>query len=341
MPLLGALEAEVYASHCQFYVADPDVEPRTDLVWDGPSLERRLGAVDGLVAVGTVGYTFLPVRIELWAREPSLDLEAWDHIVDASVETRSGRLALASVEGPVEGAELAVGPGWYRFRSSAGELHGATETDGGDRYRVQLWRDAPREPEVLKWWPPWDPTAVEPRRTTDGTLLVGAAAEDARVRMTWLAARGQAHLFRDAEGILWEHSNLPDASGTPQLEELTAEEAESRYGARAGWVRAVAGRPSTGTMLQNVLQTLRYRRGRRPQPEPEEIVVDGLRVLLGGAAITRTGAMQWVDSKGGDNLYVDADGAYWEWRNADAATGEPKLRELGRDTAAEKYGLDP
>jgi hypothetical protein len=259
------VDAEVYASHCQFYVVASGVEQRTDLVWDGAGSERHLGVSRGLVAVGTIGHTFLPVAIEAWEEEPPLELDGWDHVVEAALDVPNGRIELHGVEGPAEIAPLAVEPGTYRVRSSAAGLDGADEMEGGDRYRIQVWPSSPAGPDVRKWWPPWDPAGVEPRPTTsDGTLFVGAEAEDLRRPMSWLASRGQAHLFRDDAGALWEHSNLPDASGTPQLEELTEDEARSRYGDPGDWAPPLPGRPSVGAMLRNVLQALRYRRGWRP-----------------------------------------------------------------------------
>jgi hypothetical protein len=266
MPAQRVVDAEVYASHSQFYVADPTAEARTDLVWDGAALERRLGAVDGLVAVGTVGYCFLPVRIELWDAEPPHDLGDWDHLVEASLDVGSGRIVLAGAEGEADLDPIEVERGTYRLRSSATGLDGADEMDGGDRYRVQLWPAPAAEPTVLKWWPPWDPAGVAPRPTASGRLLVGAEAEDHRRGMSWLASRGSAHLFRDDDGLLWEHSNLPDASATPQLEELTDTEARSRYGDPESWAPPMPKVPGGGTLLRNILQTLRYQRGWRPPP---------------------------------------------------------------------------
>jgi hypothetical protein len=153
----------------------------------------------------------------------------------------------------------------YRVRCSWSGLDGADETDGGDRYRVQVWPGPAREPKVLRWWPQWDPSGVVPQlTTTGGRLLVGAEAEDRRRAMSWLAARGSAHLFRDDDGTYWEHSNLPSASGTPQLEELDVAEAERRYGPRSGWGPAAAKRPSALDLIRNTWRTWRYSHGRRP-----------------------------------------------------------------------------
>jgi hypothetical protein len=260
-----AVETGIYASHHQFYVVDPAARDFAGEVWDGAGLERHVGVAAGLVAVGTVGYCDVPVRIELWESEPPSDLEDWDHVVEATLELGSGRLGLEGVEGPGELEPLEVAPGSYRVRTSAGDLDDADEMDGGDRYRVQLWPGPFREPEVLRWWAQWDPRGRQPRpTTTGGEVVLGAEAEDRRRQMRWLGSRGHAHLFEDAAGRLWEHSNLPDARGTPQLEELDRPEAERRYGSPDEWGPSALERPSAGQMLRNVWQTWRYSRGRRP-----------------------------------------------------------------------------
>ena len=267
MPQRIAVGSEVYASHHQFYVLDPKGPWATDLVWDGAGLERHLGIADGVVAVGTVGYCVVPVRIEVWDEEPPLDLEAWDHVVDATLDVRSGLVALAGVEGVADLDPLAVEPHVYRVRSSARGLDDADEMDGGDRYRVQLWPASAGEPEVRKWWPPWEPAGAPVPRAEGASVIVGAEAHDRRLEMEWLAARGYEHLFRDADGTLWEHSTLQDASGTPQLEELDPQEAERRYGDAQRWGTPATARPSTARMLRNIWQTWRYSRGWRPPPE--------------------------------------------------------------------------
>ena len=335
-----AVELDVYADHSQFSLVDPEAEPAFDL-WDGPGLERRLGVTDGILTVGTVGHTFLPVAFELWENDPPSDLEAWDHVVEASLETRSGRLALASGgEAVWEAPAPAVGPGAFRVRVSAGGLDRADEPSGGDRYRLQLWPARVSEPVVLRWWPAWDPagTAASPT-TSGGRVLLGAEAHEARVRMSWLATRGVAHLFRDGEGTLWEHSNLPDAGGTPQLEQLWEPEAEARYGSADCWSTGASELPSLADMLRNVSDTLRHRRGWRPEPDPTEPVLeDGRRVYVGNTAASRLLGMTWVAATGGDNLHVDEDGSYWELPQRSSRREPQRLVGLSREEAEAKYG---
>jgi hypothetical protein len=50
--------------------------------------------------------------------------------------------------------------------------------------------------------------------------------------------------------------------------------------------------------------------------------------------------MRWLAASGGDNLYAD-EGTLWEYRNEDAAAGNPKLTELSRKEAEQRYGPLP
>jgi hypothetical protein len=257
------VETEVYADHSQFYVVDAGSDPGWESMWDGKGLERRLHVGRGIVAVATVGHCDVPIRLEVWEQEPPLALAESDHVVDGSLELGSGRLGLAEVGGPAGGEPIDVEAGSYRLRASWAGLDGADEMDGGDRYLIQIWRAPAMEPEVRKWWPPWDPAGVRPQPTTArGCLLVGAEAEDARVQMSWLASGDGRHLFRGAGGALWEHSNLPHGSGTPQLEELTEEEALERYGPSDTWGTIPYVRPRARHMVRDLWNAWRVSRGR-------------------------------------------------------------------------------
>ena len=170
-----------------------------------------------------MGYGVLPVRIELWSAEPPADPDDWEHVVEASLELSSGRVSLEGVEGPADSEPLEVAAGVYRLRSSAAGLDSADEMQGGDRYRVQLRaRSAALVADMGSGR--CDRASHRARRSRPSRRGV----HDARMRMRWLAARGAAHLFEDSEGTLWEHSNLPDAAVTPQLEELCEADAERR-----------------------------------------------------------------------------------------------------------------
>jgi hypothetical protein len=197
MPAVRAVDTEIYADHAQFYLVDATAAYRADLVWDSSGLQRHLGVSEGIVAIGTIGYTFLPVRLELWDEEPPSDADEWDHVVEASLDVPSGRLGLHTVDGPIEGDNsFAVEPGRYRVRSSAAGLDHADEMDGGDSYRVQVWPAPASDPRVLVWWPPWreqepPPDVAPPGQPPRGVLERPSVAAMVRnVWQTWRYSRG-------------------------------------------------------------------------------------------------------------------------------------------------------
>ena len=270
VPPTAVHSTDIYASHSQFYVADgayagghPDFwagAAEGPMLWDGAALERHLDVQPGVIAVGTIAYGVVHVDVELWDGAPADADAAWDHVVQASLETPSGRVVLGSVEGWERGSgEVEIQPGSYRVRVAWAGLEASAQAREGDRYRVQLWPGAPEPPRVLRWWPPWDPASVEPRPSGGGRLLVGAEAEDARRDMHWLASRGEEHLFVDDADVFWEHSNLRDAAGTPQLEELPDDEADRRYGPRSGWAQTSLD-VSTRGVLRALWQSASRRR---------------------------------------------------------------------------------
>ena len=339
MPPRLTVETSVWASHTQFYVVDAGRDHWSVELWDGTALERHLDVADGVVAVGTIGYCDVPVRVELWVDEPPLDLGSWDHVVDASLDLRSGRVALEEVEGDGVIAPLDVHPGVYRVRSSAAGLHAADEDSGGDRYRIQLWPAAWAEPEVRKWWSGWNPAGAVPHRTTRaGAVVLGPEAVDLRTRMSHRAWRGKDHdLYEAVDGTLWESSTLPHGGGTFQLEQLDVQEAERRYGPRPTWGPPMLATPSPAQMLRNIADTIRYSRGWRPASDAP-VVEDVRRVLVGNTAVNRLWSMRWVSAVAGDNLYEDEDGSLWELRARGRELVPARLTELTLDEARAKYG---
>src|SRR4051794_39903745 len=83
---------------------------------------------------------FVPLRIEGWGAKPALDLHAWEHVAEFSLDVRSGSLAFAS--GNCGAVKAGIAPGGYRARWSG---RGLQEGDGS--FRLQLWpgpSNAPR-----------------------------------------------------------------------------------------------------------------------------------------------------------------------------------------------------
>ncbi|MEE1931265.1 hypothetical protein V1J52_24330 [Streptomyces sp. TRM 70351] len=146
---------EVSVSHHQFYVLDSNLM-YLDTEWADYS--------NGLVVLMSHGAKIhtgihtgnVRVRAHPLPSEPqSLDDGPWDDIVEASVYSATGQLAVevpdpaASPDTYLALPELAhAGPGWYRLRAHArgrDTPHQAVQSDPVEDYLLQCW-PAPRTP---------------------------------------------------------------------------------------------------------------------------------------------------------------------------------------------------
>jgi hypothetical protein len=137
----------LYADYNQFYLGDGDFAPVTDTAdyWSDAAQARKLAvSPPGMVAVSTARYDFVPVVVEVLAEPPPLDLTGWDHVVEASLELPSGRLAIDGCldYDPGRSDYLEVAPGTYRLRI----LYAGQQTVDEDWYQVVLWPQSPYEP---------------------------------------------------------------------------------------------------------------------------------------------------------------------------------------------------
>jgi len=158
----GRHESHVWADHYQCYLEDAAAEADTSRVWDDRTVKAHLAVDAGLIAIGTARYGGqVDVAIELHREEPPDELDAWDHVVSASVTFPSGQLTLSSPSSPndPDNPTLVVPPGTYRFLARYRGLNEIPPEDvdgepeeGPDRYELVLWPGPPVELAVLKQW---------------------------------------------------------------------------------------------------------------------------------------------------------------------------------------------
>ncbi|TXN70472.1 hypothetical protein [Methylobacterium sp. WL6] len=141
----------IFADYHQFYLWDHGVSPDAPTDYTEEDTLRRIKTVPYVVVVQPERDMEVPVEVEVTNHPACLDLDAWDHVVEASLDLPSGRLEIHECTGGSVDV-LTVTPGTYRVRAYHGGLGTLSEDrlDGDDHYRIVLWLDAFTDVTVLK-----------------------------------------------------------------------------------------------------------------------------------------------------------------------------------------------
>ena len=132
----------------------------------GDALMDRLALGPRSLAVRTDTYGRVPVDVEILEAPSTLPLDNWDHVVEASIDVASGRLAVLEYAGDGDMEQvlervtaLEVMPGNYIVRVFSrglspyfekGTGRGEDRNSKGDEYLLQFWRGPVTERQVLK-----------------------------------------------------------------------------------------------------------------------------------------------------------------------------------------------
>ena len=148
------LRLELFADYFQFYLQDDDINAG-DLsdIWTPEAMEIRIALAPRFVGITTARNMVVPVEVVVQDTPPVDDLDAWDHVAEASLDIFTGRIVVAGCTDYFWTAvRIEVAPGTYAIRAyfaGLGTLD-ATGIEGSDRYTVVLWPNGPRERRVLK-----------------------------------------------------------------------------------------------------------------------------------------------------------------------------------------------
>jgi hypothetical protein len=144
---------EIFADYHQLYLTDDEVQAFMPEVVTDDDIERRLAAAPHIIVVHTERNMDVPVTVQIHESEPSLDLAAWDHVAECSLDVPSGRIVIAGCTDYLpEASRFAVAPGSYRARVCYGgfDTLSADGLDGDDHYVIQLWQAPPADLRVVK-----------------------------------------------------------------------------------------------------------------------------------------------------------------------------------------------
>src|SRR6516164_4581776 len=143
---MKSFKLSLFADYFQFYIQDETVTGDLSDAWNEEAVDRLLAIAPGTIGIGTVLNMDVPVVVEIRDREPGDDSSEWDHVVEASLEVKSGRTVIAGCTDYFPDAmRIPVSRGTHRVRVSYGGLDtlSADGLEGDDHYRVQLWPAAP------------------------------------------------------------------------------------------------------------------------------------------------------------------------------------------------------
>ncbi|MEL6528791.1 MAG: hypothetical protein AAFQ27_02455 [Pseudomonadota bacterium] len=139
----------VFADYFQFYLWDHGTQPDAPTDYDDADSRRRIKVAPYVIVVLTERNMTVPVELTVLDSAPPLELDRWDHLVEASIEIPSGKLEVFECCGQSIDV-LAIGEGSFRARVGYAGLDTLSPDglDGDDIYSVSLW-PAPVEPEVV------------------------------------------------------------------------------------------------------------------------------------------------------------------------------------------------
>ncbi|MFI5613953.1 hypothetical protein [Amycolatopsis sp. NPDC051903] len=155
-------ELKLFADYHQIHVFDEGSVADLGEVWTEEAMANQLAVTGDAVAVGTVVNVFVRVAVEVLHEAPADDSTAFDHVVEGSLEVRSGRLVvMGCTDFELDAARFAVPAGSLRVRVAKSNLGVASrwgiDSDEDpatmEQVRVQVWPATAAPLIVLKQWP--------------------------------------------------------------------------------------------------------------------------------------------------------------------------------------------
>ena len=139
---MSLYELTLFADYHQFYIQDENVDGNLSDAWTDEAVERLLAVAPGTVGIGTVRNVDVPVTIVVLEREPALDADKFDQVVECSIVVESGAIVVSGCTDYFpDAARINIPSGPYRVRASFEGLESvsADGLEGNDQYHLQLW----------------------------------------------------------------------------------------------------------------------------------------------------------------------------------------------------------
>lgn len=153
----------LFADYHQIHLFDDGSTTDLGDAWTSEAVLDGLAVGEDAIAVGTTVNINVSVTVEVLESEPADDSTEFDHVVEASLEVRSGQLVvMGCTDYEPEAARFTITPGPVRVRAARNNLAEAERLDidsGNDpatmeRLRLQIWPAPLENPVVVKRWKP-------------------------------------------------------------------------------------------------------------------------------------------------------------------------------------------
>lgn len=141
----------------QFYIQDKEFNGEFDFdFWSDKNYDQRLAVSNGGLGVRTESYGIIKGELVILSKSVSnIDLDKYDHIVEASIEIYGDELQI--IDCPTNNIEVKIKlkNSKYRVRVYSSNLESVLESDlsndtDDDYYRIEIWPDDNKELRVLK-----------------------------------------------------------------------------------------------------------------------------------------------------------------------------------------------
>lgn len=149
---MEVFKLDFYTSYHQFFIFDQNVlfDPQEE-VWTDKSFSARLAVASGRLYVSTECYGPVKAEVRLLDNPSRInDFKDYDHVVEGSIDIKSGVIQIIPCTANEPELELKVVPGDYRVRIYSENLDSVIGDEGDDFYLVEIWKQLFSERLVLK-----------------------------------------------------------------------------------------------------------------------------------------------------------------------------------------------
>lgn len=140
-------------SHHQFYIADKFSEGDTgsDDFWTNEAFDAQLAVGNGVLGIGTGSYGVIHGELTILPKlSENTDFASYDHVVEGSINIKSGVVQILDCPNSTLELEAKVQPGSYRVRVYSSNLASVTDDNGDDFYKIEIWPAERSDRLVLK-----------------------------------------------------------------------------------------------------------------------------------------------------------------------------------------------